>query len=57
MFSLIQTAMANNLDPYKYVVYLINELPGPATLNFDYSKYLPWSKSIPDDIKIKSEDR
>ena len=53
MFSLIQTAIANDLDPYRYVVYLINELPEPTTLGFDYSKYLPWSDSIPDDIKMK----
>lgn len=53
MFSLIQSAIANDLDPYRYVVYLINELPEPTTLGFDYSKYLPWSDSIPDDIKMK----
>ena len=53
VFSIVQTAMANGLDPYKYIVWLINELPQPTTLGFDYSKYLPWSESIPEDVRQK----
>ena len=53
VFSIVQTAMANGLDPYKYIVWLINELPQPTALGFDYSKYLPWSESIPEDIRQK----
>lgn len=53
VFSIVQTAMANGLDPYKYIVWLINELPQPSMLGFDYSKYLPWSDSIPEDIRQK----
>lgn len=53
MFSLVETAMHNNLDPYKYIKYLIDNLPAPATLNVDYSIYLPWSDKIPEEIKKK----
>ena len=45
-FSLVETAKANNLDPYDYIEYLLEIMP-----NIDFMKsseklddFLPWSE-------------
>lgn len=51
-YSLIESAKANNLNIYKYIKYLLDELPqleGEQTED-DIEKYLPWSKELPDEI-------
>jgi len=51
-YSLIESAKANNLNIYKYIKYLLDELPqleGEQTED-DIEKYLPWSKKLPDEI-------
>ena len=52
MYSLIETALHNNLNPEKYVSWLLGSLPYQERKDFDYTIYLPWSESIPDDIKL-----
>ena len=54
MYSLVESAMFNNLDPYKYILHLINTLTDPNNIEFDYSTLLPWSNSLPEEIKNKS---
>ena len=41
-FSLIQTAIANKLEPYKYYEYLLDKLPYCKTVE-DYEYLLPWN--------------
>jgi len=48
IFSIINTATANNLDPYKYLEYIFRQSP-----NIDFSQdnsalneYLPWSEKM-----------
>lgn len=53
MYSLVETAMFNNLNPEKYLTYLLEHLPYQEKEGFDYSVYLPWSKSIPEEIKYQ----
>ena len=51
-YSLIESAKINNLNIYKYINYLLEELPqleGEQTEE-DLEKYLPWSKNLPEDI-------
>ena len=51
-YSLIESAKANNLNIYKYIKYLLDELPqleGEQTEDA-IEKYLPWSKELPEDI-------
>ena len=51
-YSLIESAKANNLNIYKYIKYLLNELPqleGEQTEE-TIEKYLPWSKELPEEI-------
>lgn len=51
-YSLIESAKANNLNIYKYINYLLNELPQLETEQTEeqIEKYLPWSKELPDEI-------
>lgn len=56
MFSLVETAIHNGLDPYGYILWLAENLPGPAVVGFDYSRFLPWSKEVPEDIRLKKKE-
>jgi hypothetical protein len=55
VFSIINTARANNLDPYTYLKYIFSELP-----NIDFAsnkgilqEYLPWGDKAQLNCKIK----
>ena len=51
-YSLIESAKANKLNIYKYIKYLLGELPqleGEQTEE-TIEKYLPWSKELPAEI-------
>ena len=51
-YSLIESAKANNLNIYKYIKYLLDELPqleGEQTEDA-IEKYMPWSKELPEEI-------
>ena len=51
MYSLVESAKLNNLNIYKYIEYLLQELPqleNPSKIAI--SKYLPWSKHLPEEI-------
>lgn len=55
IYSIVQTAKANNLNPYRYLKYLFENMP-----NMDVSKpdnlttLLPWSNTIPEECKAKT---
>lgn len=42
LFSLIETAKANKLEPYAYLRYIFDRLPLVSELN-DYEVLLPWN--------------
>lgn len=42
LYSLIETAKANGLEPFAYPRYLFMELPTAQTVD-DYEKLLPWN--------------
>ena len=51
-YSLIESAKANNLNIYKYIKYLLDELSkleGEQTEE-TIEKFLPWSKKLPEEI-------
>ena len=50
LFSLVETAKANNLSPYQYVKYLLEMLPNTTTGELD--ALLPWSESLPDHCRV-----
>ena len=48
-FSMIEAAKANNLDPFGYLLFLLQELPrlGEKPDDEQLRDYLPWSTTIP----------
>jgi len=52
-YSIIQTAIANGLNPYQYLLYLFMELPTVLAKNpdADLSAYFPWSDTIQEKCK------
>jgi len=50
MYSLIETAKENGLNPYQYVKFLLEVLPSATTGNLE--QYLPWSETLPDLCRI-----
>lgn len=56
-YSIIETAKANNLNPFLYLTYLFEKLPNIDVKNLDeLDALLPWSESIPDKIRLKSDN-
>ena len=47
LYSLIETAKANGLEPYKYLRYIFEQLPF-AESDGDYEKLLPYNLSVSD---------
>lgn len=53
IYSIVETAKANNLKPYNYVQYLLEEIPKHID-ETDYSfikNLLPWSEKLPEEIR------
>ena len=44
VFSLIETAKANGLDPYKYLVYIFEKLSQDE--DYDLEQLMPWTESV-----------
>ena len=58
VYSIVETAKANNLKPYEYLKYLLTELPDRldkknSELNLD--DLLPWSSDLPAICKKKTK--
>ena len=49
-YSLIETAKANNLNPYQYIKFLLERLPNTTTDNLE--ELLPWSDTLPDACRV-----
>ena len=56
IYSLVETAKANNLNVYGYMNYLLSEIPNHMDdKNLDFcEKLLPWSEFLPDDCRKKN---
>lgn len=59
LYTLAESARANNLDVYAYLKYLLIEMPNnhyqehPEILE----KYLPWSEELPEECRLKRYDK
>jgi transposase len=51
IYSIVETAKENGLNPFQYLCYLFERLPNPGESNLD--ELLPWSDSLPDVCRIK----
>lgn len=52
MYSIIESAKANHLNIYRYINYLLEQLPQleNPTDEKELEKFLPWSKELPKDV-------
>ncbi len=48
VYSIVETAKANNLDPYKYLTYIFKSLPGVDLKEYpEFINYLlPWDEQV-----------
>ena len=59
LYTIVESAKANDLDVYEYLDYLLTELPelgyahekAPEILD----KYLPWSEQLPEEVRLKQK--
>ena len=53
VYSIIETAKANNLNPYKYLLALLQELPKYEQIKDSsfYDEYMPWNEDIQEACK------
>ncbi len=59
LYTIVESARANDLDVYEYLNYLLTELP---ELGYAYKeaperldKYLPWSDQLPEEVRLKQK--
>jgi transposase len=50
LYSIVETAKENNLHPYHYIKFLLEELPNATTNNLE--SLLPWSQTLPDWCRV-----
>lgn len=51
MYSIVETALANGLNPRAYLEWLFRNLPYHEMKDFNYEDFMPWSDKIPENIK------
>lgn len=58
IYSIAETAKANNLKPYKYFEHLLTEIPKHQDdTNMDFlTELLPWSETLPEECKKTQND-
>jgi transposase len=55
LYTLVETARANDLDVYEYLKYLLMEMPNNDHLQNPsiIDAYLPWAEKLPDECRLK----
>lgn len=57
IYSVVETAKANNLIVEKYLVYLMDMLSNIEVKDKDtLLKYMPWSKELPEDLRLENKN-
>ena len=54
IYSIIETAKENRLRPFEYLKYIFEVMPNISEEN--YHTLLPWSKDLPDSLRLKQND-
>jgi transposase len=59
LFSVVQSALANELKPYEYLEWVLEQLPNAALTSNPgaIDDFLPWSEKIPDGFKMNSAEK
>lgn len=57
VYSLLETAKANKLDPYGYIEFILDYLPQQDLIEHPEKVdwFLPWSKEIKEEFEIKAD--
>jgi transposase len=56
VYSIVETAKENGLNPFNYLVYLFDKLPNIDIDNKNIlDEFMPWSETLPEYCKLKSE--
>jgi len=55
LYTIVESAKANELDPYEYLKYLLEEMPNNNHLQNPeiLDNYMPWSDELPDRCRLK----
>lgn len=57
VYSVVETAKANNLNPFYYLTYLFEKLPNIDLKNLEeLDQLLPWSDSLPGSCKVPNKE-
>lgn len=51
IYSIVETAKLNNLIPYEYMKYLLEQMPGLKLKDENLQRLMPWSTQLPTYIK------
>ena len=59
LYTLVESAKANDLDVYGYLKYLLTEMPNNRHLEHPEAidRYLPWSAELPEECRSKHRDK
>lgn len=59
LYTLVESAKANNLDTYEYLKYLLEEMPNNHHLEHPeiIDCYLPWSEELPEKCRLNIEKK
>ena len=59
LYTLIESAKANELDSYEYLKYLLSEMPNNHYLEHPevIDRYLPWSPELPEECRLKQQKK
>ncbi len=53
IYSIVETAKMNNLNPFTYIEYLLETMPNLDKYHLKLDDLLPWSENLPNKCKIK----
>ena len=53
VYSIVETAKMNNLNPFTYIEYLLETMPNLDKYHLKLDDLLPWSKNLPNKCKVK----
>ncbi|RDU23246.1 IS66 family transposase [Anaerosacchariphilus polymeriproducens] len=59
LYTIVETAKSNELDVYEYLKYLLEVMPNNDHLQQPevLDRYLPWSKELPDQCRLKTRHK
>ena len=59
LYTIVESAKANELDVYEYIKHLLNSMPDTDFKNHPelIDAYLPWSKELPEECRLKKRTK